>query len=158
LVHRQSAVLPTLPEVIEALGGEPRLMLDLKGLHRGLAAEVAGVLAEVPAGAKVAICTQHWWMLDAFAAHPDLRLLLSAGSRRGLRRLRARLRQRSADGVCVRIDLLTPSIVDELRCAADIVLTWPVDTQEALQNARRLGVGGVISKNLDVLREVIAWR
>jgi glycerophosphoryl diester phosphodiesterase len=75
-------------------------------------------------------------MLHALSADPHLRLVLSAGSRRGLRRLRVRLRRRPAYGVCVRRDLLTPSIVDELRRGAEIVLTWPVDTPDALRDAR----------------------
>jgi glycerophosphoryl diester phosphodiesterase len=56
----------------------------------------------------------------------------------------------------VRRALLTPSIVDELRRGAGRVLTWPVDTPADLNDARRLGVTGVISKNLPLLRDVVA--
>jgi hypothetical protein len=37
-------------------------------------------------------------------------------------------------------------------------MTWPVDTSAALATARRLGVDGVISKNLDLLAQVLAGR
>ena len=35
-------------------------------------------------------------------------------------------------------------------------MTWSVDTPEALDRARSVGADGVISKNLDLLRGVIA--
>jgi glycerophosphoryl diester phosphodiesterase len=148
--------VPVLSAVLATAGpaGAGRLMLDLKGVHPGLAPAVAAELRATVAGAPVVICTQHWWMLGAFAPDPHVRLVLSAGSRRGLARLRARLRRRSARpfGVSVRRDLLTPPAVDALRAAVEHVFTWPVDTEEHLADARRLGVTGVIGKNLAVLR------
>jgi hypothetical protein len=90
-------------------------------------------------------------MLRAFRDLANVRLVLSAGSRRGLRRLRARLRRQPAYGVCVHRRLLTPETVTELRRTADVVFTWPVDTAADLADAHRLGVDGVIGKNLGVL-------
>lgn len=156
LVRRRGLDLPAVAELLAAPGCAPRLMLDLKGVHRGLAPALAEVLRAAAPGEPVTICTQHWWMFDAFAGDPHLRLVCSAGSRRGLRRLRARLARRPAFGVAVRRDLLTPAVVGELRAATEVVLTWPVDTEAALADARRLGVGGVISKDLRLLGEVLA--
>jgi hypothetical protein len=138
--------------------GAGRLMLDLKGVHPGLAPAVAAELRAAAPGAPVVICTQHWWMLGAFAPDPHVRLVLSAGSRRGLARLRTRLMSARrtaarAFGVSVRRDLLTPPAVDALRAAVPHVLTWPVDTDADLADAHRLGVTGVIGKNLTVLAE-----
>ena len=139
--------------------GAGRLMLDLKGVHVNLAPTLAAALRAAVPGAAVWICTQHWWMLPRFAADPEVRLVLSAGSRRGLRRLRATLRagralsgDHPAAGVSVRRDLLTPAAVAELHGSVPTVLTWPVDTETELADARRLGVSGVISKNLPLLR------
>ena len=42
-------------------------------------------------------------------------------------------------------------IVTELRDGAEVVFTWPVDTDDALADARRLGIDAVIGKNLSVL-------
>jgi glycerophosphoryl diester phosphodiesterase len=61
-------------------------------------------------------------------------------------------------GVSVRLDLLTPHVVDELRARTDVVMTWPVDTSAALTTARRLGVDGVISKNLELLAQILSGR
>jgi hypothetical protein len=134
-------------ELLAAAAGDPRLMLDLKGIHPRLAPRLAAVLPDT----TITVCTQHWWMLSAFRHLPNVRHVLSAGSRRGLRRLRSRLRRRSSQppyGVCVHRRLLTPELVTELRQAAQVVFTWPVDTEEALEHARLLAVDGVIGEHV----------
>jgi hypothetical protein len=73
-------------------------------------------------------------------------------------RLRRRLARNPAYGVSVARRLLTPALVAELRGSTEVVMTWPVDTPEALADARRLGVDAVISKNLPLLGEVLAGR
>jgi glycerophosphoryl diester phosphodiesterase len=134
-------------ELFTAADGDPRLMLDLKGIHPWLAKRLAGGLPDT----TITVCTQHWWMLRGFREAANVRLVLSAGSRLGLRRLRARLQRQPAYGVCVHRRLLTPETVTELRQVAEAVFTWPVDTEAELADARRLGVDGVIGKNLSVL-------
>jgi len=83
----------------------------------------------------------------------------SASTQYSLSRLRRRLRATDRTyGVSVQLGLLTPHVVNELRARADVVMTWPVDTSAALATARRLGADGVISKNLDLLAQVLAGR
>ena len=65
---------------------------------------------------------------------------------------------RPVDGVSVRLSLLTPEVVAELHRGTDLVMAWPVDTPEALAQARRVGADAVISKDLDLLRGVLADR
>ncbi|WP_343964928.1 glycerophosphodiester phosphodiesterase [Kribbella koreensis] len=148
LLLRRDIELYELPELIEAMGGEPRLLLDLKGIHPRLAGRVAAVLRDTCPDTVVTVCTQHWWMLRAFRELPSVRPVLSAGSRRGLRRLRSRLRSRPAYGACVHRRLLTPELVTELRRGAEVVLTWPVDNEDDLVKAHALGVDGMIGKDL----------
>ncbi|MPZ62353.1 MAG: glycerophosphodiester phosphodiesterase [Propionibacteriales bacterium] len=157
-VRRRNGRVFELRELLEALNGDPRLMLDLKGVHPRLADRVASVLDELAPRAAFTVCTQHWWMLGAFGRLPRVRVVLSAGSRRGLRRLRARLLEEPAYGVNVHRRLLTPAVVAELCRRSNVVLTWPVDTRQALADARRLGVGGVVSKDPAVLRSVLGAR
>ncbi len=147
LIRRRDTQLFEVRRLLAAADGDPRLMLDLKGIHPLLAGKLAAVLREA---GGITICTQHWWMLRAFRDLPHVRSVLSAGSRRGLRRLRARLRVRPSYGACVHRRLLTPELVTELRRGAEVVLTWPVDTAEELLDAQRLGVDGVIGKDLAV--------
>jgi glycerophosphoryl diester phosphodiesterase len=157
--RRRDVPVPDLADLLDALGPDPRLMLDLKGLHPGLAPAVAVQLRAAAPAVPFTICTRHWWMFRAFAGDPHLRVVLSAGSRRGLRRLRLRLRgAEPAYGVSVHRELLTPAVVDELHGSVERVLTWPVDEPADLRDARRLGVSGVIGESLPLLRRVLADR
>lgn len=159
---RRDVVLPELAEVLshvrEMVGTDPRLMLDLKGPALTVASHVATMLRQSVPGMPVSVCTKQWRMLDAFTGDPHVRRVLSASNSLQLRRLRDRLRRRRAAGVSVRRQLLTPTIAAELRRGADVVMVWPVDTEEALDHARWLGVTGVISKDLGMLRQLVTAR
>lgn len=156
IVSRAAVGRVELADLLAELGPDPRLMLDLKGIGRGLAPAVSEALRAAAPGVALTVCTQHWWMLDAFGS--PVRRVYSAGSRRGLARLRRRLTATPAAGVSVRFDLLTPAVVAELRARTDIVMTWGVDTPGALAQARTLGVDAVISKNLDLIADLVAAR
>jgi hypothetical protein len=97
-------------------------------------------------------------MLDAFTADEHVGRVLSAGDPLQLAQLRSRLRRQRAYGVSIRLSLLTAPVVAELRRATDLILAWPVDTESALAQARRVGVTGVISKNLPMLKRLVAQR
>lgn len=156
LVHRRRHAHLELHELIEALGEDHRLMIDLKGVHPRLAPSVARLLRAATPDRALTVCTKAWWMLDRFDV--PVRRVFSAGSRRGLDRLVARVSAAPVEGVSVRRSLLTPAVVERLHRGTDLVMTWPVDTTEALEDARRLGVDGVISKSTAVLDEVLAVR
>lgn len=157
IVARADFVRVELVELLEELGEDSRLMIDLKGVRRRLAPDVAGALRTAAPGSPITVCTKHWWMLDAFDR--PVRPVLSASTRFSLSRLRRRLAATNHTyGVSVRLDLLTPHVVDELRARTDVFMTWPVDTSAALTTARRLGVDGVISKNLDLLAQILSGR
>jgi glycerophosphoryl diester phosphodiesterase len=149
---RRDAEVFELEHLLAAAAGDPRLMLDLKGVHPRLAPRLGRVLAAAAPDTTVTICSQHWWMFSALRDAANLRLVLSAGSRRGLRRLRSRLRRQPAYGACVPRRLLTPETVADLRQSAEAVFTWPVDTAADLADAHRLGVDAVIGKDVGVLR------
>ena len=95
-------------------------------------------------------------MLDAFDV--PVKRVLSAATRRGMRRLRSRVAAGPVDGVSVRLSLLNPQVVDELHRGTDLVMAWPVDTPAALAEARRVGADAVISKDLDLLKGLVAAR
>jgi glycerophosphoryl diester phosphodiesterase len=145
-----------LAGLIAALGDDHRLMIDLKGVHPRLAPMVAQLLRESVPDRGLTVCTKAWWMLDAFDL--PVQRVLSAASRRGLARLRARVAREPVHGVSVRLSLLDAAVVDVLHRGTDRVLAWPVDTLEALDRARSVGADGVISKELDLLRTLLADR
>ncbi len=160
LVQRRRHSHLELAELVTALGDDHRLMIDLKGVHPRLARRVAQLLREVSPDSSLTVCTKSWWMLDSFDV--PVRRVLSAASRRGVSRLRSRLAAGPGagpvHGVSVRLSLLTPGLVAELHRGTDLVMTWPVDTPEALARAVSVGVDAVISKDLDLLRTVVAAR
>lgn len=153
LARRRDTVLPLLTDVLAAAAGDARLMLDLKGPAAALAPQVAALLRKHTPKLPITVCTKHWGMLDAF--DDPVRRVLSSSNRMTLQRLRARLRRKPEYGVSIRRQLLTPAVVAELHRNVEVVMVWPVDTPEALDHARHLGVTAVISKNLALLAEVI---
>ena len=155
VTRRRAVVVPELEEILAVADRDPRLMLDLKGPSLAVAGRVAATLRERLPGAPVAVCTKQWRMLDAFAGDASVRRILSAANTRQLTRLRARLRGERADGVSIRLRLLTPEIVAELRRSTDLVLAWSVDTEPELDRSFELGVTGVISKNMALLRRLV---
>jgi len=156
VVARSDFLRVELSELIDELGDDSRLMIDLKGARPGLAAAVSDVLRTRAPGLPFTVCTKHWGMLDAF--DPVVRRVLSVANRRSLTRLRRRLAAAPVYGVSARLRLLTPPLMAELRMRTEVVMAWSVDTPEALALARRLGVDAVISKDLGLLAGVIADR
>lgn len=156
LVPRAGFLRVELLELLDELGDDPRLMIDLKGVRRGLAPAVSGALRARAPGVAITVCTKHWWMLDEF--DPAVRRVLSASNRTSLARLRRRLAAAPAYGVSLALGLLTPEVVSDLKTRTEVVMTWPVDTAAALATARELGVDGVISRNLHLLADVLAER
>jgi glycerophosphoryl diester phosphodiesterase len=156
---RRDIVLPDLADVLGAASvrtAPTRLMLDLKGPSLAIAGEVATLLRRTAPDLALNVCTKQWRMLDAFADLPQVRQVYSAAHPVQLRALRARLRTKRAAGLSIHRRLLTPQIVAELRQATDLIMVWPVDTEAALDHARWLGATGVISKNLTMLRRLVA--
>ena len=158
VTRRRDVVVPELDEVLAIAEGDPRLMLDLKGPSLAVADRVAETLRATRPGVPVAVCSKQWQMLDAFAADPNVRRIFSAANPRELARLLARLRGERVDGVSIRLRLLTPPVMAELRRATDLVLAWSVDTEAELAHAQRLNVTGVISKNMPMLGRLLRER
>ena len=156
IVSRRDFSRVELSQVLDELGDDPRLMIDLKGKGPGLAPAVSELLRTRAPGVPVTVCTKEWAALDAF--DPVVRRVLSVANRRQLAALRRRLAREPVYGVSVRLRLLTPELMAELRDRTDVVMAWRVDTPEALALARGLGVGAIISKDLGMLADVIADR
>jgi glycerophosphoryl diester phosphodiesterase len=151
-VRRRDRAVAELAEVLTVAGGDPRLMLDLKGPGLRVAPHVAAMLRELAPGRPLAVCTKQWRMLDAFAADPHMRLVHSASNRVQLNQLRARVRRAPGFGVSIRLQLLTRDVVADLRRAVGVVMAWPVDTERDLDRAQAVGANAIISKNLELLR------
>jgi glycerophosphoryl diester phosphodiesterase len=142
-------------------------MLDLKGGDPRIGAEVARELHAVAPERPVLVCSRNWAALAPFDGVPWVRTLRSARTRRELARLTASLSSPAASGearpygVSVHLSLLTPDVAAALRREAEIVMTWPVNDDAALDTVLARsdgGTTGVISDEPAVLRRVIAER
>jgi glycerophosphoryl diester phosphodiesterase len=156
IVARRDFLQVELSQVLDELGDDPRLMIDLKGKRPGLAPAVSELLRARAPGVPFTVCTKEWKTLDVF--DPAVRRVLSVANRSQLAALRQRLAHEPVYGVSVRLRLLTPELMAVLGDRTEVVMAWSVDTAEALEHSRRLGVGAVISKDLGVLAAVIADR
>ncbi|HWH30734.1 MAG TPA: glycerophosphodiester phosphodiesterase [Mycobacteriales bacterium] len=145
-----------LEELLDAARAGATLMLDLKGVG-GVGPSVARLLHERVPDAPIVVCGRWWPSVQAFDGAPWARQVLSARGRAELARLRRRLRTGPPlYGVSVHRSLLEPRVVQELRRQVEVVMTWPVNDDDALERVLAAGVNGVITDEVDVLRSVVA--
>ena len=142
-----------LTEVLEADQHDVTFMLDVKGRRTSTAELVARLLHQHAGHHPLLVCGRWWPSVDALAALPFVRPVLSARNRVELTRLRQRLRDadRRPYGVSVHMAMLDRAILDELRSRVEVVMTWPVNDLPALDRMLAIGVSGIISDEPHVL-------
>lgn len=147
-----------LPELLDAMLPDATLMLDLKGIG-SVGRRTADLLHERSPDRPVIVCGRWWPTVDAFADRGWAHRVLSARNRMELVRLRRRVRAAPAGslhGVSLHGSLLTREVVEELRAKVALVMTWGVNDLETLERVSAIGVNGIISDSVDVLRVVKA--
>lgn len=145
-------------ELLDAADPSALLMVDLKGVG-AVGPHVARVLHAQAPGRKVIVCSRWWPSVEAFAGVGWVRPVLSARTRTELARLRDRVRRAPAPyGVSVHRSLLTASLVAELRESVEVVMSWPINDDHALDAVLAMGVNGVISDEAAVLRTLLERR
>jgi glycerophosphoryl diester phosphodiesterase len=155
---RTSAPQLELDALLRALDGTTAVMLDLKGAGR-VGARVAELVRALSPAAPLLVCARWWPSVDACAALPAVRPVLTARTPTELRRLQRRIDAgRRPYGVSLHRSLLTVADVPRLREQVEVVMTWGVDDLAALTEVVDLGVNGVISDEVDVLRSVLVDR
>lgn len=145
--------LHELLDAVGPLGAE--LMLDLKGRNPRLSRLVLEALDARRDHLPVTVCARSWKLLDAFEGRDDVRTVCSVGSRFGLRRLLKRRRATRLDGVSIHARLLDADTVEQLRDAADIVMTWPVNCSDRARTLLGWGVHGLITDAADLIAPVV---
>jgi glycerophosphoryl diester phosphodiesterase len=136
-----------LADLLRAAAPDAPLMLDLKGRDRRLARDVLATLD----GRPVTVCSRSWRLLDAFAGHPEVRVVHSVGSRRQLRALLRRFEGHRLGGVSIHRRLLDAATVADLRERAELIVSWPVATAEEARRLWAWGVHGVITERFEAL-------
>jgi glycerophosphoryl diester phosphodiesterase len=148
-----------LRELLEADRHGTTFMLDLKGRRSTAAGSVARLLHEVARNRPVMVCGRYWPSVELVGQLPYVRAVLSARNRVELARLRRRVTEEPAvHGVSVHLSLLDEPLVTDLLRHVEVVMTWPVNDDAALETALGVGANGIISDEPDVLSELLARR
>jgi glycerophosphoryl diester phosphodiesterase len=140
-----------LESLLEAAGGGPELMLDLKGHDPRLAGRVAAAVERSGIASRVTVCSQDWGLLERLSGTPGMRLVHSIGNVRALARLRTQFSAERLAGVSIHRRLLDAATVQDLRSRASLVLSWPVETVDVAQELAGLGVDGLISQAFELV-------
>jgi glycerophosphoryl diester phosphodiesterase len=161
-----------LETLLAAADGGATFMLDLKGGDPAVGAEVARELHERAPERPVLVCSRNWAALAPFTGIGWVRTVRSARTRRELRRLLAvldvgvgggkkALAGAEPYGVSVHRSLLDPDAVAALHRYVEVVMTWPINDDAALDavlTLRGSGSLGVISDEPAVLARLVAER
>lgn len=146
-----------LAELLEADRQGTTFMLDLKGRRASVGQSVARVLHDAEPHVTVLVCGRHWPSVEAVAALPYVRPVLSARTRAELARLDRRLTSGPPPhGVSVHRSLLDHDVVARLARRVQVVMTWPVNDVVSLDAMLDLGVTGIISDEPGVLANLLA--
>ena len=159
--HRRVRLLPLRPLTLDLLldtvaGTGTRLLIDLKGVDRGLPAALAAALCEPAARDAVAVCTQHWRPLDELHARdPAIPTVFSLGRPEHIPAYLARLSGGSAPpAISINHRLLTEERTREFQCLGVQMIAWTVNDRARAQELERWGVDGVTSDSAAVLEHL----
>lgn len=149
-----------LPDLLAAADEIPAtLLLDVKGEDVRLAARIRAALERRPPR-DVLVCGRHWPSLALIGGAPCVRVLLSAGDEHELAGLRRVCREGGlvggarVHGASIERRLLTRSLLAELHETLPLTVAWTVGSVAEADRLVRIGVRGITSDALDVLRHV----
>jgi glycerophosphoryl diester phosphodiesterase len=143
-----------LDQLMDALPAGQTVMLDLKGVGK-VGPSTREYLHTRAVEHPLWVCARWWPSSLAFVDVPWARVLLSARGRTEVARLRRYLRTGSPPyGVSVHLSMLRPDVVDEIQSYGTKVLSWPVDDEASLTRAHALGLDGVITKDLGIVKDL----
>jgi glycerophosphoryl diester phosphodiesterase len=101
----------------------------------------------------VTFCGQNWSVLQRLRViDPGLRVYYSIGAQRQLPAFGHVPQDETLRGVCVHQSLLNAQLIDILKRRGLDIWTWIVDDVEQARQLVAMGIDGIISNNLDVLK------
>jgi glycerophosphoryl diester phosphodiesterase len=146
-----------LDALLAAAPPEVILMLDLKGWQPWLGRAVAREMERIAPDRPYVVCGRAWPMFAHFADH--VHVVVSAKTRREVRRLPRRIRMHRTDGVSLHRPLLARrDLVGLIREHTDVLFTWPIATTDAARDALDAGATGLTVDGIDVIAALAASR
>ncbi len=147
--------VPTLREVLEAVRGKSRVVIELKyyGYDKDLERRVVQTVEEADMVSAVAVMSLEYRAIQKIRAlRPDWTIgLLSAAAVGDLTRL-------DADFLAVNMGMATPGFVRKARAAGKQVFVWTVNDPVSMSRAMSIGVDGIITDEPAMARQVVAER
>ena len=147
----------SLDEVLAAVDGRCRLLVDVKGHHSPAYARAyvaaLGRLLERAAPGQVVLCGQEWGVLEtARQALPSLPVRYSVQTPQQWQRLWPRLTGGlRPDGLCLHRSLVNPERSAQLAELGVGFYVWTVNSHEEARRVLGLGAEGIITDRLDLL-------
>jgi glycerophosphoryl diester phosphodiesterase len=136
---------PPLGEMLDRVGDDLSLMLDLKGYDPRMVPRVLAATREWRRGRPLFMSARSWRIADRLTGADGVTVLHSVGSPRQLRALLRRYGPGALRGVSVHSRLLDPAVVAALRERAGHLWTWPIDDPAQGYVLAGWGVTGLIS-------------
>lgn len=146
-----------LEDLLDVWPNGAELMVDIKGNEKAFPDALMKVLEEHLAGRPVTFSGRRWDLLDALKGYPKARYFPSCGSQREVVELLGSWRD-FYDAAVLRASIVTPENVEAVRDAGGPVITWPINTIEALDRVVGAGAVGVICDDLEIIRHLAAGR
>ena len=144
-----------LVELLAAVRPETMLLLDLKGRNPRLPDLLLDAVRRSGAEDRVVACSQTWPFLDALRQHLGTPVVYSIGKPRQLAAIWPRLAPLDYPAVSIHERLLDPSTVRAFKERATSIITWPINDERRKDELVALGVDGIISDDLELLRRVV---
>ncbi len=144
-----------LADLLQAAHPTTNLMLDLKGNEERVATDVAEVCQRYLPARPFVVCARHWPLLNALAGLPLVTAVHSVGNQRQAEAVLPRLARHPRPAVSVHERLLTPAVVHAFKEWGTRIITWPINTAARVNELAGLGVDGMISDELSLLRDIV---
>lgn len=146
-----------LEDILTLVRGRRRLLLDVKWNPGGRQSAFARALAQTVRlagmGDEVTFCGQNWPVLRRLRViDPGLRVHYSIGAQRQLAAFGQVRQDETLRGVCLDQSLLNAQLIDILKRRGLDVWAWTVDDLAQARQLVAMGIDGIISNRLDVLK------
>jgi len=144
-----------LDDLLRAVQPQTTLLLDLKGRNPRCPDLLLETVRRAGAEDRFVACSQTWPFLDALRRTAGTRVVYSIGKPRQLAAIWPRLAALDHPAVSIHEQLLDPATVHALKERGTSIITWPINHDRRKDELLALGIDGIISDNLDLLRQVV---
>lgn len=146
-----------LQDLLEAWPDGAELMVDMKGDSPRFPETLGKALETHHKGQPVTFGGREWGLLKPLQGYPNARFFPSCGYQEQVAELLGQWEEHY-DAAVLHASLVTSENVQAVKDAGGDIITWPINTVEALDTVVAVGVSGVICDSLDVVRYLAASR